>query len=1521
MSTTSVYAGKRLEFLKSACKQKKIPYESDCNAEELVSLLEMHDEAKAEAKLQLELEAKKIEAETKAKLELVEAEAKTKLELVEAESRKTEAEAKSKVEILEAEARKNEIENRAKLELARIEKGQIPEGPAPSQDRQSPEEQKALNILKNLEENGDVDLYFDYFEKVLRTNNVPREKWGYLVAKVITGKALDAYTSLADEDLKNYDKVKSTILNRFSVGAEFYRNKFRNTAKDPSEGYAEFASRLSQNLAKWLEKLDLSKSYEKLVQALLLEQFYGCLPNALKVYLLDHKPANLNDAGSLAQQYTEHRSSVYGNDKTKVASPKGPRKNSNGSNVAASTNSSPKKNQGEKGAAKNGKSYNHYNRAANQNRSRTQNTNSAPSTSNTGEQRPRYTGCTICGDKTHRWSECEQRKPLHLSSFSREVGQNSLNESEFKARINGAPVNSLFDTGASVSLIESRLVNPHSFTGEMVHIRHAFSPEIITLPIAKVQVESDKVTGEIIAAVYTDLPYPFILSPNAQGQSGTINVVTRAQAKKEKGENQEKIPEPQVSSETQPIVNEGEIPELNNEQPESESETEVPVQPIQGPTSNPVYGPTRPNPALCNKALSHVTREELINEQRSDPELARYYTYASQVDNDKAVKYSVQEDLLVRQWSKHGLPDDQKFNANVQIVIPTSLRAKILSRIHDFDGGHFKTKRCTEKILGQFWWPRLTKTVKEYVTSCHACQKVGTPGDKHREKLVRVPLVPEPWSKLIVDVTGPLKVTKHGNKYILSVIDACTRYALGIPMLDQTAETIGSHLIETFCKFGWPREIQTDLGSNFRSDLIQILWEKTGVRHIFSSVHHPASQGAVEVLHRIIKNSLRAIIQEHPSSDWDQILPFVMFGIANSVNATLGFKPSELLFTRELRGPATITYDNWLESENTDCNLIELVLRQVNTAHDALKEAISNHDRESAKYKKYYDAKAKPQNLKAGQEVLVLRPSRKTKLDCFWTGPYTVIERVGDVNYRVALKGKHQIFHSNILKPYLQRPSHLVNLAMHVSFRDETPAFSPDNNPVTLDNLFDQIKKLEVSPSIKEKLTEVIRNHKDVFSNTPGKTHLHKFEIKLTNDQPVKFKAYKGNPIVTAMIKTELDKLLHLSLIYRCESSYGAPLFLVQREGKDPRPCINYKALNTLTVPDNYRIPCMEQLVEKLAASRYITLFDLSRGFFQVVVDKESRKYTAMTTPFGNFAWNRMPMGLRNSPAAFQRTMDIVLQGAENYASCYIDDVAVFSNTIEDHVVHLQDVLGRIHDAGLTVKPGKTKIAQAEVEYLGKTVGAGTIKPQLEKIRAIREYPIPLTRRHIRQFLGLVGFYHKWIKDYASIAKPLTDCLRKAEWKVLPPQAAQSVEQLKEALCSAPVLTCPAYDREMILETDASAIAVSAILSQCDDEGTAHPIAYASRKLQERETRYSASELEMLAIIFGLQKYKVYLLCMKVKIVTDHSALTYLHNLVSHNAKLARWSLILESYNYTIIHRKGKLSQNVDSLSRVSIDE
>src|SRR5277367_148841 len=760
---TSKYAGKRITVLKGLCKQKKIEFDPECDADDLASLLDAYDK-QAEAEAQAEAQARK---------EQIEAEAQACKDQLEAEARKVEVENRAKIELIEAETR-------AKIQIAQAEKAKEPETPRDTNPaKQSIEEQKVLSLLKNLDEDADVDLYFDYFEKVLRTNNVPREKWGFLLAKVITGKALEAYTSLADEDLKDYDKVKSTILNRFSVGAEYYRKKFRNTTVEPNEGYAEFASRLSQNITKWLEKLGLKKSYDLLVQALLLEQFYDSLPSPLKVYLLDHKPATLNEAGSLAQQYTEHRNSVYGKDKTKVTSPKGQRKNPGSSQVEnGETDNHPSKTQ-------NGKSSNY--RPAYQNYGRASNNNSNPSTTNDTEQRPRYVGCTICGSKEHRWSDCSQRKDVHLSSFSKEAGHQGLQNSEFNARVNGAVVESLYDTGASISLIERAYVKSHSFTGEKVHLRHAFSSEIITLPVAAIYIESEKFTGTTTAAVYTELPYPFILSPNSKCESGSVNVLTRAQAKREEKE------VATVPVETQPVAvpdelvipenTEETIPEPDHE--ESGGESEILTSPT--PVTNPVCGPNRPNLASSAKALSHVTREEQIVEQQNDPELAKYYTYANSVNKDeRAVKYSLQDGLIVGQWSKHGLPEEQKFNANLQIVVPTSLRARIPNRIHDFEGGHFKT-------------------------------------------------------------------------------------------------------------------------------------------------HHPASQGAVEVLHRIIKNSLRAIIIDHPSSDWDQILPFVMFGIANSVNATLGFKPSELLFTRELRGPATITYDNWLESENTDCNLIELVLRQVNT--------------------------------------------------------------------------------------------------------------------------------------------------------------------------------------------------------------------------------------------------------------------------------------------------------------------------------------------------------------------------------------------------------------------------------------------------------------------------------------------------------------------------------------------------------------------------------------------------------------
>src|SRR5277367_809470 len=513
MASTSVYASKRLPVLKSMCTQKGITVTDDLVAEDLVSLLDFSDQREA-------AEAEKTRLAAAAETEKVRAET----EKIRLEAERIRVEAESQKARLDHEYRMSQ--NTAN-----------PRQPETT-DKLSKEELKVLSLLKNLEENGDVDQYFDYFEKVSRTNGVPIEKWGYLVAKVITGKALDAYTSLADADLKDYKKVKASILSKYSVGAEHYRKKFRDTRKESDEGYAEFASRLTQNLAKWLEKLGAENDVKKLTQAILLEQFYDCLPGALKVYLLDHKPTDINLAGELAQQYTEHRSSVYG-DKAKAESLGSPKTSSNGANKSEkpANSKSPKFSRKENGSThKNGQTQ-----PNNQNNGRNDKGQNS-------QERKAYTGCTICGEKDHNWVKCGQKKPLHLSSFSREVGHKSFGKSEFEAQNNDATVQALYDTGATISLEESELVKSHSYTGEKVHIRHAFSPEAITLPIAKVYVESDRFTGEVEAAVYEELPYPFILSPNTQNIFRVTKVNTKAQINKEGNEEKNNPPTSQKKS-------------------------------------------------------------------------------------------------------------------------------------------------------------------------------------------------------------------------------------------------------------------------------------------------------------------------------------------------------------------------------------------------------------------------------------------------------------------------------------------------------------------------------------------------------------------------------------------------------------------------------------------------------------------------------------------------------------------------------------------------------------------------------------------------------------------------------------------------------------------------------------------------------------------------------------------------------------------------------------------------------------
>ena len=246
-------------------------------------------------------------------------------------------------------------------------------------------------------------------------------------------------------------------------------------------------------------------------------------------------------------------------------------------------------------------------------------------------------------------------------------------------------------------------------------------------------------------------------------------------------------------------------------------------------------------------------------------------------------------------------------------------------------------------------------------------------------------------------------------------------------------------------------------------------------------------------------------------------------------------------------------------------------------------------------------------------------------------------------------------------------------------------------------------------------------------------------------------------------------------------------------------------------------------------------------------------------------------------------------------------------------------MLIRLREAGLTVKPKKCQFGMKECVYLGHVVGNGTLRPEQDKLKAVQDFPTPETKSQVRGFLGLTGYYRRFIPDYSSIAAPLTDLTKKyAPTEVVWSEAcAIAFQRLKELQCSDPILRSPDFTKAFILQTDASDRGIGAVLSQEDPEGGEHPIAYFSKKLLPREERYSTVEKECLAIKLGIQAFRVYLMGRPFVVQTDHHSLVWLDRRKENNARLTRWSLALQPYQFTVQHRAGRANSNADALSRV----
>ncbi len=346
-------------------------------------------------------------------------------------------------------------------------------------------------------------------------------------------------------------------------------------------------------------------------------------------------------------------------------------------------------------------------------------------------------------------------------------------------------------------------------------------------------------------------------------------------------------------------------------------------------------------------------------------------------------------------------------------------------------------------------------------------------------------------------------------------------------------------------------------------------------------------------------------------------------------------------------------------------------------------------------------------------------------------------------------------------------------------------------------------------------------------------------------------------------------------------------------------------------------MPWVDDLLERIGRAKYITTLDLCKGYWQVPLEPTSRPYTAFRTPIGLYQFTVHPFGLHGAPATFQRLMDRVLQGCEEWCAAYLDDVVIHSNSWQEHLQHLRQTLEKITKAGLMLNVGKNEWARQEANYLGYHLGNRQLCPQVNKVEAICQSPRPKTKKEVRSFLGLVGWYKRFVLNFASIAAPLTNLLNKgvANPILWTEDCEAAFKTLKEKMCSSPVLQSPDFTESFLVQVDASAKGLGMVLVQ-GTQGNEKPVVYLSRKLLPRETRYSAVEKECLAIKWALESLRYYLLGREFSRETDHRALIWLHSMKDHNARVMRWYLSLQPFNFKVRHRPGRLNIVADYLSR-----
>ena len=1533
--------GKELHAFVTDQEKQVIEREERAAHREREHEIALEEKRRENAETDREAERERREAEERVERIRQEAEERTERIRQEAEHEKRDAERERHMHEMELEKERRET-LRIQAEAAAGAAG------AHAGDPHSETKATRPKLPKFDETRDDMDAFLERFERFATSQKWKKETWAVSLSPLLTGKGLQVYSSMPPADASDFDRLKVALLKRYQLTEEGFRLKFRDCKPETGETVFQFISRMNRYFDRWVQLAEIANSYDALQDLLIREQFLKVCAPEMALFLRERVPKSVQEMTRLAEQYIEaHGGSISVNKNARSYPPRAP-----------------------------GAVSGQYNKPS-----------GAPS--NTGYKPPtpastrdRY--CYRCDRKGHWSRDCLAAKPAsspqqlrkpagamldkskkrnpgrssdragkhshdnstsdvdHEETFAKSSQAESKNTAGLCQAViaDGSPVQSLVkdgclelkngssipcvsgacdkhttvssdedmpvcqgfvgehavkvlrDTGCSSAAVKSDLVEPDQMTGR-VHLCVLIDGTARRFPIAKVKVNTPYYIGEVEAMCMKQPIYDLVIgnipgvrndpdenwmTPTDETSGEASAVTTRAQAEKDKR------------------------------------------------ALRPLIVPTAETPDMDLQKLKEA--------QQKDTSLQKFWNMD---DREQPIRsggtfwMKVCKGVLYRFYKKTGDSVPVK-----QIMVPSEFRRQVMKLAHEgILGGHLATQKTVDRIRTSFQWPGLVSDVTRYCRSCDICQRTIPKGRVARVPLGRMPVMDEPFQRIAVDLIGAISpVTDKGNRYILTVVDYATRYPEAVALPKIEAERVAEALLSVFCRVGFPREVLSDCGTQFTSEVMREVSRLISMRQLFTTPYNPRCNGLCERINGVLKSMLKKMCQERPQ-DWDRYLPAVLFAYREVPQASTGFSPFELLYGRTVRGPMQVLKELWTGSDTPEVKttyqyVLDLRNRLEDTCQLARESILSSQE----EYRHYYDKKTKNRRFKLGDKVLLLLPTDHNKLTLQWKGPYKVVEVVNRMDYKVEVKGKIKIYHANLLKRYVERDKvnddeqqepdnrDIVAAIVEAEIHDDIGVVDDEQllelgRPTTEETYKDVKISEDLTESQRQEMLDLVEEFQDVFSSNPGTTDLAEHRIELTTDSPVRLKPYPIPYHVESVIAKEVKSMLEGNIIEPSSSPYSSPIVLVRKPDKSVRFCLDFRRLNSITVFDSEPMDNPEDIIAMLGNDQYFTKIDLCKGYWQIPIAKESQSKTAFVTPQGCFQFKKMPFGLVNSGATFNRMMRKMLRGAKDIDN-YVDDMLGHTRSWEEHLTAVRDIFSRVRAAHLTMRPTKCLLGYQSLGFVGHTVGKGQIAMETDKLERIANAPQPETKKQVRSFLGLAGYYRKFIPNFAEIAVPLTDLTKKGQpskvkWEE-PHQRAFRV--LIDMLTRAPILRLPDFQRPFLVQTDASDVGVGAVLFQEYDDGK-FPVAYASKKLLPRERNYSVIERECLAIVFAIKKFQKYLYGKEFVLQTDHQPLAYIQRCKIESGRIMRWALFLQNYRFRIEAIKGSDNIGADYLSRL----